>query len=389
MRDASESLPGDGLPSAAAAALLDDYFDRLRAAAVRLRIDIDADALAELLAHVEHRLDGTDRGEHAVRRVLAELGTPEVLARAYATDGRDYEFDADTDRDSSAGAGSGSGSDNDVDAEVGRGPSADADRDLDSGLDRDAGTDAAARGRRAVAAGGAGGAGGVPRTHRAGRFLGVPYDTRQPTSERFASRSWNPTDPSILVPKALGIGWTLNFAALAVRAHLIRPDDEDEPFAEAPPRVVTATLAAPVLAGVAFAVLAAVTWAGLPESVPSHWGATGEPDGYSGRTANLLILTGFIVVPLLAAAWVHLAGRPAWNRVAASAGSLALALVALVSMLQTLYSVQGGTGIWPTLTGLGLTLVLPLGLLVAVSRSGRAAEQRRDFASASKKGSVS
>ena len=384
MRDASESLPGEGLPSAAAAALLDDYFARLRSTATRLGIDIDEDARAELLAHVEHRLDGTDRGEDAVRGILAELGTPEVLARAYATDGREFEFDADTDRDLSAGAGS--GSDNDVDAEAGRGPSPDADRDLDSGLDRDASTDAAARGRRDLAAGSAG---GVPRTHRAGRFLGVPYDTRQPTSERFASRSWDPSDPSILVPKALGIGWTLNFAALAVRAHLIRPDDEDEPFAEAPARVVTATLAAPVLAGVAFAILAAVTWAGLPDTVPSHWGATGEPDGYSSRTANLLILTGFIVLPLLAAAWVHLTGRPAWNRVVASAGSFALALVALVSMLQTLYSVQGGTGIWPTLTGLGLTLVLPLGLLVAVSRSGRAAEQRRDFASASKKGSVS
>ncbi|TFB84272.1 DUF1648 domain-containing protein [Cryobacterium algoricola] len=358
MRDASEPLPGDGLPPVGADALLDDYFDRLRAAAVRLRIDIDADALAELLAHVEHRLDGTDRSGDEARRVLAELGEPEALARAYTTDDRDSDVNGDFDTD----------------------------RGSESGLDRDGGTDAAARGHRDLTAGSAG---RVPRTHRAGRFLGVPYDTRQPTSERFASRSWDPSDPSILVPKALGVGWTVNFAALAVRAHLIRPDDEDEPFAEAPARVVTATLAAPVLAGVAFAILAAVTWAGLPDTVPSHWGATGEPDGYSSRTANLLILTGFIVVPLLAAAWVHLAGRPAWNRVAASAGSLALALVALVSMLQTLYSVQGGTGIWPTLIGLGLTLVLPLGLLVAVSRSGRAAEQRRDFASASKKGSVS
>ena len=379
MRDASESLPGEGLPSAAAAALLDDYFARLRSTATRLGIDIDEDARAELLAHVEHRLDGTDRGEDAVRGILAELGTPEVLARAYATDGREFEFDADTDRDLSAGAGS----DNDVDA--GRGPSPDADRDLDSGLDRHASTDAAARGRRDLAAGSAG---GVPRTHRAGRFLGVPYDTRQPTSERFASRSWDPSDPSILVPKALGIGWTVNFAALAVRAHLIRPDDEDEPFAEAPARVVTATLAAPLLAGVAFVTLAAVTWAGLPETVPSHWGITGEPDGYSSRTANLLLLSGFVLLPLLAAAWVHLARRAAWNRVAASAGSLALALVALVCLTQTVYAVQGGAGMWPTWIGLLLVLVLPLGLLVAVSRSGRAAEQRRDFALSSKKGTA-
>ena len=313
MRDSSEPIPGDGLSLVGAAALLDDYFERLRGAAARLRIGIDEDSLAELLAHVEHRLEGTDRSDDSVRRVLAELGGPEALALTYAAD---------------------------------------------------------------------------DRTHRAGTFLGIPYDTRQPTSERFASRSWDPSDPSILVPKALGIGWTVNFAALAVRAHLIRPDDEDEPFAEAPARVVTATLAAPILVGLVFAAVAAATWSGLPETVPSHWGATGEPDGYSSRTTNLLILTGFVLLPLLAAAWVHLARRAAWNRVAASAGSLALARVALARMVQTQYSVQGGTGVWPTLIGLGLTLVLPLGLLVAVSRSGRAAEQRRDFALSSKKGTA-
>ncbi|MEB0001886.1 DUF1648 domain-containing protein [Cryobacterium sp. RTC2.1] len=357
MRDHSEALPGDGLPPAGATALVDAYFDHLGAAAARLRIDIDADSLAELLAHVEHRLDGTDRSDDAVRRVLAELGEPEALAGAYAADDPDSDSDFDSNFDT--------------------------DRGFDSGIDHDGGTDAAARGPRDLAAG------GLPRTHRAGRFLGVPYDTRQPTSERFASRSWDPSDPSILVPKALGIGWTVNFAALAVRAHLIRPDDEDEPFAEAPAWVVTATLAAPILAGVAFAALAAATWAGLPETVPSHWGLTGEPDGYSSRTANLLLLSGFVLLPLLAAAWVHLARRGAWSRVAASAGSFALALVALVCLVQTLFAVQGGAGMWPTWIGLFLVLVLPLGLLVGVSRSGRAAEQRRDFASASKKGSVS
>ncbi|MDY7541158.1 MULTISPECIES: DUF1648 domain-containing protein [unclassified Cryobacterium] len=355
MRDHSEPLPGDAVPPAGADALLDDYFDRLRGAAARLRIDIDADALADLLAHVEHRLDGTDRSDDTVLRVLAELGEPEALARAYTTDDPDSDVDGGYDTD----------------------------RGFNSDVDHDGGTDAAACGPRDLAAG------GVPRTHRAGRFLGVPYDTRQPTSKRFASRSWDPADPSIFVPKALGIGWTVNFAALAVRAHLIRPDDEDEPFAEAPAWVVTATLAAPILAGIAFATLAAVTWAGLPDTVPSHWGLTGEPDGYSSRTANLLLLSGFVLVPLLAAAWVHLARRAAGSRVAASAGSFALALVALACLAQTIFAVQGGAGMWPTWIGLFLALVLPLGLLVGVSRSGRAAEQRRDFASASKKGSVS
>jgi hypothetical protein len=329
MRDAFERAGDDGLSADAAAAVVRDYFDRLRGIALQgaaraARSDIDEDSLAELKAHVDDRLAASDRSLEAARRVLAELGDPDVLARAFA----------------------------------------------------EARADGVAPGRLSVP------------SARAGTFLGIPYDVRPPTSERFATASWNPADRRMLVPKALGIGWTPNFGALAVRAHLVRPDDEDVPFAEVPERIVAATLGAPIAVVVIFAAVAAATWAGLPETVPSHWGISGEPDGYSGRGVNLALLSGLAVVPVVAAGWVHLARRPRLNRVGASAVSLALATAALAIQVQTVSTVHSGTGIWPTWAGIVGVLALPLALLAGVSRAGRAAEQRRDLKEKSTKGTA-
>jgi uncharacterized membrane protein len=47
-----------------------------------------------------------------------------------------------------------------------------------------------------------------------GRFLGLPYDWRKPTRGREKSRLWNPVDQRLIVPKAFGWGWTINFARL-------------------------------------------------------------------------------------------------------------------------------------------------------------------------------
>jgi hypothetical protein len=47
-----------------------------------------------------------------------------------------------------------------------------------------------------------------------GRFLGIPYDWRRPTWQRLHSRVWNPEEPRVLVPKAFGWGYSINFAQL-------------------------------------------------------------------------------------------------------------------------------------------------------------------------------
>jgi hypothetical protein len=52
---------------------------------------------------------------------------------------------------------------------------------------------------------------------RTGRFLGLPYDWRRPTRQRLRQRIWNPDEPRVLVPKAYGWGYAINFAALLRR----------------------------------------------------------------------------------------------------------------------------------------------------------------------------
>jgi hypothetical protein len=50
-----------------------------------------------------------------------------------------------------------------------------------------------------------------------GRFLGLPYDWRRPTLTRFRAELWSPASRRILVPKAFGWGYGINFAGLIRR----------------------------------------------------------------------------------------------------------------------------------------------------------------------------
>ncbi len=55
-----------------------------------------------------------------------------------------------------------------------------------------------------------------------GEYLHIPYDWRRPTLARIKNRIWNPDDPRVLVPKAFGWGWTVNFNALLRKMRLVR-----------------------------------------------------------------------------------------------------------------------------------------------------------------------
>jgi len=65
-----------------------------------------------------------------------------------------------------------------------------------------------------------------------GKALGIfPYDFRIPTSDRLKEAYWNSYDRHIITPKALGIGWTINFYALFENLGLIRqPGISEENF---------------------------------------------------------------------------------------------------------------------------------------------------------------
>ena len=312
-----ESRSADGGLTPDTAALIDDYFARFQVAALTAGAHGWEDAVADLRAHVRDRLEGSAGTPEDAVRVLAELGASGALAAAYA--------DASAEEDSE-----------------GRHP--------EEGSSK-----------------------------WTGRFLGVPYDLRVGKSERSLSRIWNPLDRRVLVPRPVGIGWTINFGALAVLTRLVRPDDEDVPFGAVPPRIVLATLAAPLAALGAFAALAAVSWARLPALVPMHWGISGHVDGYWSRGTSLVFLSVLAVVPVVEAVWLHLRRRPPFTRVVASALSLSLTTLALALLAQTLFTLDGGTGVWPIGVGLACILALPFGLLVGVSRMGRAAERQRDL----------
>lgn len=44
----------------------------------------------------------------------------------------------------------------------------------------------------------------------------IPYDFRMPTAERIRHAFWDPEGP-IITSRAFGVGWTLNFGAVAAR----------------------------------------------------------------------------------------------------------------------------------------------------------------------------
>ena len=50
-----------------------------------------------------------------------------------------------------------------------------------------------------------------------GRILGVPYDFRWPTIQRFREAYWNPDDPRIFTDRVIGVGWAVNLAQLLPR----------------------------------------------------------------------------------------------------------------------------------------------------------------------------
>lgn len=53
----------------------------------------------------------------------------------------------------------------------------------------------------------------------------VPYDLRPPTVERLRETYWNTESAAILVPKAFGVGWSINFAGLLGKVRHYRSQD--------------------------------------------------------------------------------------------------------------------------------------------------------------------
>ncbi len=58
---------------------------------------------------------------------------------------------------------------------------------------------------------------GITSMARRGKFMGMPYDWRRPTVDRFKREVWNQQERRVLVPKSYGWGYGLNLAELKRR----------------------------------------------------------------------------------------------------------------------------------------------------------------------------
>jgi len=198
-----------------------------------------------------------------------------------------------------------------------------------------------------------------------------------PGTETVASRWWNPRDPRVFVPRVFGIGWDLNFGALAVLLHLIEPDAEDEPFELVPDRVFIALAAIPVAIALAFAVFAAATWATAPTRIAVHWSGPGVADNWWPRAAALAFSALWVFPPTAWAVVSQFTGRKALNRGVTVAFATLLGALGAGFYIGGVVEGLGGPGIRVVWVSIAAGLVVPFVELVVLARVGRAEEWRR------------
>ncbi|HET6351861.1 MAG TPA: DUF5808 domain-containing protein [Coriobacteriia bacterium] len=215
---------------------------------------------------------------------------------------------------------------------------------------------------------------------RTKRVLGLPYEFRVPTAERVASRWWDPSNPHVFVPRVFGIGWDLNFGALAVRFGWIEPDAEDEPFASTPESAFMACLMLPV-ALFAFVVISyAVTVASLPTRLPVHWNLAGHADNWASAEWAFMPLALFAGLSTLWAAYSTVRDRPRLLRGAVTGFAAFLSGISAAVWALTLFTVAGVESVWlPPALILTSAFVAPLLVLTVLARTGRRAEIERDL----------
>ncbi len=211
-----------------------------------------------------------------------------------------------------------------------------------------------------------------------GRVLGLPYDFRGASVDRIESRLWNPADPRIFTPRLFGVGWTINFGAIAVKLGMLRPDDvTDEAFDRIPVTAVRVVLAIPALLAAATAGLMAVSWRGLPAEVPMHWGLSGSPDDWAPKAVAFGLLAAIAVLPVVASYGRLLrAGTPARSRILSAAALSLLSAIGLGITVITVIDANGGASgdyIWVAIVA---GVVLSFLLLYVPARLGLRAEWR-------------
>lgn len=213
-----------------------------------------------------------------------------------------------------------------------------------------------------------------------GSLLGVPYDLRAPHIDRFADRWWNTADSRILVPKAFGIGWTVNFGAVARHLHLIEPDAEDRPFGATPRAALVGGIPVPLVMCATMVVSRVVLADLLPDRLPSHWGFSGRPDEFTPATDLFWIMFAFAAIPTAWAVIALLTGRSSRHTgIAIGAASLFSALAASIWALSLVNAVGGLQAWWLPVFAVLAPLGVPLLVMLGMARAGRAADIARSL----------
>lgn len=201
------------------------------------------------------------------------------------------------------------------------------------------------------------------------RVLGLPVETRGLVSAKVRSRTWNPESTRLVVPRLLGIGWTLNLGALAVKLRLIRPDDAtSEVLDQIPERYVRAAQFAPVLVAGATAGALALAWKRTPSQVPSSFDVLGRQN----RTSSKLSLLGSLVLGVGPALWAVRGQTSTEERLVSAASATTLATVSASAVAASILSARRPRGRWGLIipAGLYLGVMASLGVIVLPLRAG-------------------
>lgn len=201
------------------------------------------------------------------------------------------------------------------------------------------------------------------------RILGFPVETRGPLSAEVRSRTWDPANPRLFVPRLLGIGWSLNLGAVAVRMGLIRQDDiDDDVLTCIPKRDLRLAQVVPMVIAGATATALALTWRTLPPNVASGFGIDGIPRGEASRWT----LTGAVALGVGPALWAQPSDLPIEDRLVRSAIATSLATISAGVVAATIAQAENPGGRW----GLLMLPTIPvavgtsLAVIVAPLRSG-------------------
>lgn len=119
------------------------------------------------------------------------------------------------------------------------------------------------------------------------RYLSNPL---RAFSKRGRASLWNMDDPRILQPHLLGFGWSINWAAVATKLGIVRPDDIDsEVISAIPARAMQATALLPAAMTVAHGVALAMSWKQLPSEVHTKWKLNGKAVQKTAPKETLLL----------------------------------------------------------------------------------------------------